>query len=299
MNTLAYSPRLEKLFIELREEMLAKEKKPQAEAAALVLSLPCFKPIESMLNQSTNATNSALITDDDDENASTPKKKAAAAKPVHNHHHLSIQEASMSESVPILKPLSSSDNKPTPTAAAPVVAELASSTNVLTSFVFSPIVGKNSFINQNLPTKSFSASKAETSELKQPVRSSPRTSQASKRKLDLNSLIDQMPDQEFIAIKMADGSGGGGERKPSEKRKYSELRSSSSSSQNRRSAAASASPLTEHQKEVRKQRSFIPLEVQSVLTHTNDSQMSFSHLEEDTTTQSSNFPTSYSSNGLK
>lgn len=56
-------------------------------------------------------------------------------------------------------------------------------------------------------------------------------------------------------------------------------------------------PLTEHQKEMRTRKSFIPLEIQSIVNNA-DSQMSCSQMDEDTSTQPS-FPTStsFGSNG--
>lgn len=105
-------------------------------------------------------------------------------------------------------------------------------------------------------------------------RTSPRSLRPniSKRKLDLDRLIDQLPDKEFIAIKktslFAEKTKQNGDAK--------EL------------FLASKKPLTEHQKEVRKQKTFIPLEVQSVFSATNDSQSTFA-FDDDTNTQSSNF----------
>ncbi|CAF0955839.1 unnamed protein product [Brachionus calyciflorus] len=131
-------------------------------------------------------------------------------------------------------------------------------------FVFSPAAGRNSFFKQQQQQQSASASKAtHTPENKQlRPRPSPRSlNHNSKRKLDLNGLIDQQPDNEFVEI-----------NKP-------EMKS-------RRSLSLrSKQPLTEHQKEVRKTKSFIPMEVQPIDV---DSQMSCSIMDEDTTTQTVN-----------
>jgi len=128
------------------------------------------------------------------------------------------------------------------------------------NFVFSP-AGQNSFQiapNTNIIVASCpniglssSTSKLNTNVMKTPdasnvlSRSSPRSlKHNSKRKLDLNSLIDQMPDQDFVEINT----------KSSEKL-----------------------PMTEHQREMRRKISFIPMEVQyvcSILEPTMDSQMS-------------------------
>lgn len=123
-----------------------------------------------------------------------------------------------------------------------------------------------------------------TPESKIPTRASPRSlRQVSKRKLDLNCLIDHMPDKEFITIKTNSllenvTNSRKHEKRSGERKKSPEVRR----------------PLTEHQKEVRKERSFIPLEVQSVFINNTDSQMSCC-LDEDTSTQSSNlFAASFS-----
>lgn len=105
-------------------------------------------------------------------------------------------------------------------------------------------------------------------------RSSPRSLRPnlSKRKLDLDRLIDQIPDKEFISIKKSNAN------------LFSDKKQNGSS---RRSSqkANKKNPLTEHQKEVRKQKTFIPIEVQSVFSVINDSQSAFT-LDDDT--QSSN-----------
>lgn len=121
--------------------MLANSKQKQASSAGLVLLLPCFKPMDSLLNQSTNATNPVIInecaTPVEKEN-NTPKRAKIAVK--NNDDFANIyNEASLSESIPIVKPVTI--EKPSTTAqVAPPTIEFQMPTN----FVFSPIVGKNS-----------------------------------------------------------------------------------------------------------------------------------------------------------
>jgi hypothetical protein len=149
------------------------------------------------------------------------------------------------------------------------------------NFVFSPAGGQNSFLNT---FKHISSSASKISSLKQGsatptndsknvaqanVRASPRSlKQNSKRKLDLNALLDQMPDKEFVTI----------EEKCTEALNCNLLDKYDTADKD--SHNKFKKPLTEHQKEVRKQKSFIPLEIQSVcsgLEPTMDSQMSFTN----------------------
>jgi len=102
------------------------------------------------------------------------------------------------------------------------------------------------------------------------VRSSPRSlrNNTSKRKLDLNVLIDQMPSSDFIEI----GPGNHDDLNNLMNKLDKSAEKSSASKKN-----PFKQPLTEHQKEVRRKKSFIPMEVQSVccvLEPTMDSQMS-------------------------
>ena len=186
---------------------------------SLVLSLPGFKPLD-LLN--TNNTTSTFI----------------------------IQEAEINEE---------KENKPEN-----LKTESNSSISIA-HFVFSP-AGRNSFFKQqqqqqqqHQQNQSASASKAVRTPDQKTVRASPRSLRHnSKRKLDLNGLIDQQPDKDFVAI-----------NKP-------EMKS-------RRSLSLrSKQPLTEHQKEVRKNKSFVPMEVQPVDV---DSQLNCSVMDEDTNTQ--------------
>ncbi len=115
------------------------------------------------------------------------------------------------------------------------------------------------------------------------VRSSPRSlrNNSSKRKLDLNVLIDQMPSSDFIEI----GKGTHDEINSLMNKLDKSAEKSSHSKKN-----PFRQPLTEHQKEVRRKKSFIPIEVQSVccvLEPTMDSQMSCT-MEDTQDTQSHN-----------
>lgn len=91
------------------------------------------------------------------------------------------------------------------------------------------------------------------------VRSSPRSLKHnhSKRKLDLNVLIDQMPDKDFIEI-------GNKSNKPDDMDVLNVLSKLDKSAERKKSQFKQ--PLTEHQKEVRRsqKKSFIPMEIQSV-----------------------------------
>jgi len=160
-------------------------------------------------------------------------------------------------------------------------------TNTSSNFVFSP-AGQNSFqiapntnqIVASCPTHvglSSSTSKLSNNIMRTPdssnviSRSSPRSlKHNSKRKLDLNELIDQMPDQDFVEISSP--------LSENMRTTASSKRSSKNIDSNSKNAIASPKqPLTEHQKEMRRKKSFIPIEMQSVsnvLEATMDSQMS-------------------------
>lgn len=102
------------------------------------------------------------------------------------------------------------------------------------------------------------------------VRSSPRSlrNNNSKRKLDLNVLIDQMPDKDFIEITSVKAN------KIEEEELTKVMNKLDRSAEKKKPFKQ---PLTEHQKEVRRKKSFIPMEIQSVccvLEPTMDSQMS-------------------------
>lgn len=90
----------------------------------------------------------------------------------------------------------------------------------------------------------------------------------------MDRLIDQLPDKEFIAIKKTSLF--------AEKTTKQNIDAKELFLANKKRI-----PLTEHQKEVRKHKTFIPLEVQSVFSATNDSQSTFA-FDDDTNTQSSN-----------
>ncbi len=101
-------------------------------------------------------------------------------------------------------------------------------------------------------------------------RASPRSlKHNSKRKLDLNSLIDQMPDQDFVEISS--------NKNESEDQKINSKTNDQDTTTTKKRRNSLKQPLTEHQKEMRRKKSFIPVEMQSVssvLEPTMDSQMS-------------------------
>jgi hypothetical protein len=82
------------------------------------------------------------------------------------------------------------------------------------------------------------------------------TNSATKRKLDLNNLIDQMPDKDFIKI--------------------SDVITTTTTTTNVSSASPLSfkAPLTEHQKEVKKSKAFIPSESIDLISSTLDHSMS-------------------------
>lgn len=138
------------------------------------------------------------------------------------------------------------------------------STSVTANFCFSDASGissSTSKLNSNLMRTPDASTLG--------VRSSPRSlrNNNSKRKLDLNVLIDQMPDKDFIEInKKANNIDD-----EDVKNVMNKLDKSAEKFKKNKQ------PLTEHQKEMRKKKSFIPMEIQSVccvLEPTMDSQMS-------------------------
>lgn len=281
VSSLKYSKRLEKLFVEIREEMIDKSKSSTGSTSGIfAISLPGFKPIDLLLiNQGATTTNSTFIQEpcdhefmhDENEKENTPenlKNLSSILNSSDKGEQTVVKDVLVNESsssVPMAHFLNS--NK--------IVNETvqSQSNNLATNFVFSP-AGRNSFLNQ-LNNQTQSASKV--SALKTPEaknlrpRPSPQSlNHNSKRKLDLNVLIDQMPDKEFTEISKASNC---------DLMKRIDKGSKPS---------VFKQPLTEHQKEVRKQKSFIPMEIQAVcdeLEPTMDSQMSCSMQGEDTNTQ--------------
>lgn len=330
VSSLGYSKRLEMLFIEIREETIANK-----QATSVVLSLPCFKHFDILLNQSTNATNSTILNEssviivsadekkEEEEKENTPENlnNEPSNPNTTKNNNKNIDEflsnstnksylghdANSSSSVPIAQLLGSEAKSTHPKISG--VSGESSNQNMevaAMNFVFSPVAGKNSFLNFAKPqVLSFSASKAKSVEIKTPesnhvVRQSPRSlRQVSKRKIDLNNLIDQVPDKEFTEIKKSNASmvnlmskfGGNGDSSGGDASKKT------MSKAEKRKSAPLKQPLTEHQKEIRKQKSFIPLEIQSVVFSADsqmDSQMSM--LDDDTNTQS-NFASSFAIKG--
>jgi len=265
----------------------------------IAISLPGFKSID--LLQQTNLTNSFMNEIDDyllnEEKENTPENlnntDAAKKDDANNKTPLLstskskefLNEASCS-SVPVALLVSS--NKASPSFAV---------SNATISLQKTPIMEKTSLSakksaqtkkNESLTDKSSnlegnfcfsgasgissSTSKLNSNLMKTPdasslgVRSSPRSlkNNNSKRKLDLNVFqIDQMPDKDFVEI--------------NEKCPKDSIVSMEDLNQVENKKSLFKKPLTEHQKEVRKKKSFIPMEIQSVcsvLEPTMDSQMS-------------------------
>lgn len=209
VSSLKYSKRLENLFVEIREEMIDKTKSSTGSTQGFfAISLPGFKPIDLLLNQATNTTNSTFIQEACDELMNEEKENTPETTKKSSQEKLDSKENGTKEflnesnsSVPMVHFMSSNKNKQNTES---ILLPPPQSTTLTANFVFSP-AGRNSFLNALNTNKSMSASKA--SSLKTPEgknlrpRQSPRSlNHNSKRKLDLNALIDQMPDKEFVEI---------------------------------------------------------------------------------------------------
>ena len=134
ISSLSYSKRLEKLFIELREEMINSSRSGGSNSTSqrsnmglIAISLPGFKPID-LLNQATNTTNSYANEMDDcmqnEEKENTPENVASSGGDQNgdkNEARVSIgtnkssikeylNESSMSSSVPMVQPVKSHTN---------------------------------------------------------------------------------------------------------------------------------------------------------------------------------------------
>ena len=319
LDSLVYSPRLEAIFVEIRDEMTSSSSVSRLSCGAagggisggggggglknnmglIAISLPGFKSID--LLQQTNLTNSFMNEIDDyllnEEKENTPENmnNADAAKKDDANNKTPLLSTSKSKeflneascsSVPVALLVSS--NKASPSFAV---------SNATISLQKTPIMEKTSLSakksaqtkkNESLTDKSSnlegnfcfsgasglssSTSKLNSNLMKTPdasslgVRSSPRSlkNNNSKRKLDLNVFqIDQMPDKDFVEI--------------NEKCPKDSIVSMEDLNQVENKKSLFKKPLTEHQKEVRKKKSFIPMEIQSVcsvLEPTMDSQMS-------------------------
>ena len=186
----------------------------------IAISLPGFKPIDLLFNQ---GTNTAHTNDDDfllsgEEKENTPEHLSAnAALPNDLMNQKTTTTSSANNSKSDYTNNESSNSVPMAqlvmkAAAAESSATANANANATINFVFSP-AGHNSFLNT---FKNISSSASKISSLKQntattptnnnnssttTVRASPRSlKQNSKRKLDLNALLDQMPDKDFVEI---------------------------------------------------------------------------------------------------
>ena len=302
VSSLKYSHRLESLFLEIREEMV--HNKSSNSHSQIVISLPGFRPaMENLTTTSTNAIESDEVaqtaTKDSnlsDDNITMPSESAEEANNNNNNKNsnnddngggikLMLSKDSMTNDSSLSVPVAHLVKAPTtPTsiraAAKPTVAPVVAPevVNNKPSFVFSPFNEKASSVQIN---QSQSASKIY--QLKTPENSgthhfhtaqtSPRNLRNnSKRKLDLNGLIDQMPNDEFVLIKNSPP------KVPATADNSTQSQKSVKSSQSTQSANESGlfkQPLTEHQKEMRKKKSFIPFEMHSLCSEIEaDSQMS-------------------------
>jgi hypothetical protein len=320
VSSLIYSQRLEKLFIELREEMIrssnSQTNPSRTNMGLIAISLPGFKPID-LYNQATNtATADDFMLSEEKEN--TPeqhqnkseiqvsigasnngqanlinKLQVSSKEYIVNDSSNSVPMAQLvmksEASKNLLQQSQAQNNTDSPsttptTTATPASPSLNPNTTTTTTtttnknnqsvnFVFSPAGGQNSFLN-TLKNVSLSASKMGSLKQHQHLttpsnehqRYSPRSlRQNSKRKLDLNSLLDQMPDKDFVEIDEA------------QKSTVTNLLHKFDP-QATKQAKFKKPVLTEHQKEVRKQKSFLPFECQGLEPHSNmDSQMSFTN----------------------
>jgi hypothetical protein len=325
VTSLNYTKRLEKLFVELREEMINNSKGISNTGLGFVaISLPGFKPIDLLLNQATNtASNSVFITqsnnnqmimDEECEKENTPEtlssqnhisnesnqnRKSTISKLGANKDFL-INDSS--SSVPIVHFVPINKLTEVEMMNSDMAAILPPQNQVLTTgFVFSPIS------TQKKTNFSGAASCSKIQSMKTPdtaqatlTRQTSRTplGTSSKRKLDLNFQIDQLPDDQFVEIPAQKPK----QQLPNKRQNIKDTKEdtggkslkASSSRKSTGSALLFKQPLTEHQKESRRARSFIPSVMQSVCREidlsTIDSQMSM--MDDDTNTQSlSQMPT--------
>jgi hypothetical protein len=186
---------------------------------------------------------------------------------------------STSSSVPIAHLLPTKANTGSPAKASLSNEEVTGPGPVVATvnFVFSPVVSAS-----GRPTF-YSGSASASKVVKTPDSSSIQTRQSSrtplgnssKRKLDLNFQIDQLPDKDFVEI-----------TKPSA-HQIPVAPVKQASGGRKSTSSLFKQPLTEHQKETRRHKSFIPMVMSSVcneLDATMDSQMSM--MDDDTNTQS-------------
>lgn len=305
VGSLVYSKRLEQLFVEIRDEMQNNTSRNSTGASQLIaLSLPGFKLIDSL--QSTNLTNSFMHEDymmndekeNTPENSNTDSKKNDTEKKILGMSKSKdfLNEASCS-SVPVALLVTSNKNNENNNKESPSFAAQLKTTPVIeNNKKFESLsmsvpknkkqndllkeIQKNNSNSVNFCFSSVSGVSSSTSKLNSlmrtpdasslGVRSSPRSlkNNNSKRKLDLNVLIDQMPDKDFIEINDKTN-------KIKERDLNNIMNKLDKSTEKKKNQFKQ--PLTEHQKEVRRKKSFIPMEIQSVcciLEPTMDSQMS-------------------------
>ncbi len=269
-----YPKRIEKLFIELKEENTN---------GLVSIYLPGLQPIDLQ-----------TTTDMNEEKENTPENTLSS----HSESKLKtfLNNESTSSSVPMAQLVNTQKRASIISATSTHTTSLANSTNNNSSttnytnesssvhtamstsnknnnaivnnnninnvvnFVFSPV--RNSFLNTF--GSSLSASKATKTPETIVPKLSPRSVRQSKRKLDLNFLIDHAPDKEFVEI--------------NNKTNCNLFDKFNSTKQKQ--------PLTEHQKEMRKQKSFIPMEMQSISNaQLETDSCTNTMMDEDSTTQ--------------
>jgi hypothetical protein len=182
---------------------------------------------------------------------------------------------STSSSVPIAHLLPTKANNGSPVKASLSNEEVTGPVVATVNFVFSPVASHRPAFYSG----SSSASKAiKTPDSSIQTRQSSRTplGNSSKRKLDLNFQIDQLPDKDFVEINNT---------KPIEINQASAAPAKQPSGR-KSTGSLFKQPLTEHQKETRRHKSFIPIIMShcTELDATMDSQMSM--MDDDTNTQS-------------
>ena len=330
VNSLNYTKRLEKLFVELREEMINNSNSNKSNPSNvtcgkyfgigfIALSLPGFKPLD-LLNQATNTTSNSvmfqqMMMDDEDggcnEKENNPESMTISsfsntANPIITQSGEKQTSAKLKQvkeflndsnsSVPIVHLVPSKANHASPQKSFTddIKAMVSNSVTATVNFVFSPIsAGRQSiFGSSGSASKTVKTPDSSTTTTNQ-TRQSARTplSNSSKRKLNLNfQQIDQLPDTDFVEITSVSKSASLTDvlNRKNSKQENSKSSSSSSSRKSMGSASLFKQPLTEHQKETRRHKSFIPtVYMDSAFTEpdaTMDSQMST--MDEDTNTQS-------------
>lgn len=294
VSALTYSKRLEKLFVELREEMISNKSGKSASSDGrfsgigfVALSLPGLKPIDSasLATESSSTflpsvTTPAKSARSESEKENNPECMNSISMSCSPQQNMSCDDgfnfmSPVANASPFQKKTGSSHKKKVISkeysndSCSVPIAHFMPSKSASVAAVASPAqIGQVTFspINKNLKTP-------DSGNSNQPNNKQTPQSASSKRKLELNFQvpIDQLPDKEFVQIVN---------------------NTSTASSRKSTGSIKTRTPLTEHQKEARRNRSFIPSVVQSVTAEFDysnlDSQMSM--MDDDTNTQSMMMP---------